>query len=123
MYEKLLTKQEERVMELFWQSSIPLTSKDILAKLCDESWTGSYVYSVLRSLKKKEMIDECGLVPHKTQSMRAFFARVSKEEFYVRLAYANHVDVFEFLKLAILVAIKENPEEKMLVLQTITKMT
>lgn len=121
MYEKLLTKQEERVMELFWKSSIPLTSKDILAKLCDESWTGSYVYSVLRSLEKKEMIAECGLVPHKTQSMRAFFARVSKEEFYVRLAYANHIDALEFVKLAILVAIQENPKEKMSILQAITK--
>ena len=33
MYKKLLTKQEERVMELFWASEFPLTSKDVLQRL------------------------------------------------------------------------------------------
>ena len=111
MYDKLLTKQEDKVMELFWNLRVTLTSRDILELLRSEDWTGSYVYSVLRSLEKKNMISVCGEIRSKTQTLKEYVACISKEEFYVRLALSNHVNVRKYIDLAIRTVAQENPRE------------
>lgn len=112
MYDKLLTKQEEKVMELFWATNLPLTSKDVLLRINSADWSGAYVYRVLQTLEKKGLIRMCGQVRCKTQYMREYVASLSKEEFYVRLAYTNHVNREEFVKQAVLLAILEKADEK-----------
>ena len=111
MVKKLLTKQEEKVMELFWKSEVPLTSRDVVLQLCDTDWSGSYVYSVLRALSEKGLITECGRVRGKSQYMREYCALFTEEEYFVRLAYENHVDAGRYIKLAVLDAVqKYSPE-------------
>lgn len=120
MYTKLLNKQEEKVMELFWRSRSALTSKDVLSQFSDTEWSAPYTYSVLRTLEKKGLICEYGRIRYKTQYMREYVAALSKEEFYIRLAYANHVNPVEFISQAILFSIHEMPRERESILQTIS---
>lgn len=117
---KLLNKQEEKVMELFWISRGALTSKDVLSQFSDTEWSAPYTYSVLRTLEKKGLICEYGRIRYKTQYMREYVATQSKEEFYIRLAYTNHVNTIEFINQAILLAIHELPQEQESILQTIS---
>lgn len=120
MHMKLLNKQEEKVMELFWRSRSALTSKDVLSQFSDTEWSAPYTYNVLRTLEKKGLICEHGRVRHKTQYMREYVATLSKEEFYIRLAYENHVNPVEFISQAILFSIHEMPQERESILQTIS---
>lgn len=120
MHMKLLNKQEEKVMELFWISRGALTSKDVLSQFSDTEWSAPYTYSVLRTLEKKGLICEYGRIRYKTQYMREYVATQSKEEFYIRLAYTNHVNTIEFINQAILFAIHELPQEQESILQTIS---
>ena len=112
MYKKLLTKQEERVMELYWAAEFPLTSKDVLQRLSGAEWTGSYVYSVLRALIEKGLITECGQIRGKAQYMREFRVCFTKEEYFVRLAYANRIDAESFIRFAAMEAVQESSPEK-----------
>ncbi len=91
-----------------------------LSQFSDTEWSAPYTYNVLRTLEKKGLICEYGRIRYKTQYMREYVATQSKEEFYIRLAYANHVNPVEYINQATLFAIHEMPQEQESILQTIS---
>ena len=94
-----LTDKEEELMDFFWNSSQPLSSKDILELVSDRSWKDSYTYALLVSLNKKGMLNEVGKKLYNTQYARLYCCSMSREEYYVRLAYSRGVDRKKFIRL------------------------
>ena len=80
-----LTKSEEDLMEIFWQSCEPLTSVQILELAKDRSWSGNYIHVMLRSLQKKGLIEVCGTLQYGNQYARQFKAAVTKTEYGAEL--------------------------------------
>ena len=62
-----LTEREEQVMNFMWEYGRPVTSNDILELCTDRTWKDSYLQIMLRSLKKKGAIKECGRILYNTQ--------------------------------------------------------
>lgn len=76
-----MTKSEEHLMELFWESETPLTSVQILEITKDESWNGNYVHVMLRALEKKGLIQVCGMQQYGNQYARVFEPALTKAEY------------------------------------------
>lgn len=82
---RLLTANEEKVMDVFWKEERPLTSIDIAEMNIKSTWSRNYIQNIIRSLLKKEMIKECDeKVQYHTQYARQFVASSTKEEYVAR---------------------------------------
>lgn len=81
-----LTPSEENVMNYFWSSNEPLSSREIL-DLSGQRWSMEQVSNILRSLERKKMIELCGKKIGKTrpdgkaQPVRLFKVLVAKGEY------------------------------------------
>lgn len=87
-----LTKSEEQLMEIFWNSEEPITSVEITNMKVKPTWSSGLVHNMLRALLKKSMIEECGTVQYGTQYARRFIPSVTKEEYAARLVLATGID-------------------------------
>ena len=67
MQKNILTQNEKKIMDLFWNSEVPLTSVDIVNLTKDLNWKHSYILSSLRSIQQKGLIEVCGSVRYATQ--------------------------------------------------------
>ena len=94
-----LTEKEEELMNVFWDSTTPLTSKEILASSKEHSWKESYLQILLRSLESKGMIKVVGQIKYSKQYARQLRSTMSREEYYVRLAYSRGVNPAKFIAL------------------------
>lgn len=108
--EKLLTKSELDLMELFWEQERPLTSVEVLEIKGERSWNGSYIHIMLRSIMKKGMIQVCGAIQYGTQYARQFIPVVTKEEYAARLALSTGISKDELGKV-VFAMVKESVDE------------
>ena len=67
-----LTDSEKQVMELLWKEQKPMTSMEIAEQSTEYGWKSSYVFILIKSLLKKNMIEECGIIQSNTQYARQF---------------------------------------------------
>lgn len=74
-----LTKGEESLMELFWNTDHPLTSMEI-SKKTDE-FNDSYIHRLLTALQKKEMLKVDGVIKSGKQYARTFIPTMTREEY------------------------------------------
>lgn len=82
---KLLTANEEKLMEVFWREDRPLTSIDIAEMNIKFTWSKNYIQNMIRSLLKKEMIKEGEeKVQYHTQYARQFVPAITKEEYVAK---------------------------------------
>ena len=56
---------------------------------------------MLRSIRKKEMIEVCGTVQYRTQYARSFCARCSREEYAAKMALSTGIDEKALAKTAV----------------------
>lgn len=80
-----LTKSEEELMKLFWNSKVPLTSVEILESTKEYSWNGNYLHVMLRKLLNKGMIRVCGTLQYGNQYARQFEPAIMPEEYGANL--------------------------------------
>lgn len=80
-----LTKSEEELMKLFWNSKVPLTSVEILESTKEYSWNGNYLHVMLRKLLNKGMIRVCGTLQYGNQYARQFESAIMPEEYGANL--------------------------------------
>ena len=79
----VLTPSEEDLMNIFWVENRPLTSVELTELSKDHGWNQEYILNMLRSIKKKGMVEVCGTVQYNKQYARSFCYCVS------RAAYAQ----------------------------------
>lgn len=106
-----LTEREEQVMNFMWEYGKPVTSNDILELCTNRTWKDSYLQIMLRSLKKKGAIKECGRILYNTQYARILTPTLTKEQYYLQLAYKRGVNRQDFIQLAVSIANDMAPEE------------
>lgn len=89
---RLLTANEEKVMEVFWREERPLTSIDIAEMKIKSTWSRNYIQNIIRTLLKKKMIKECDeKVQYHTQYARQFVTAMTKEEYVARQVLATGI--------------------------------
>ena len=123
MYRYKITAKEEDLMNIFWSRNNPLTSRDIIYIFADKGWNSTCIYTLLRSLLEKELIAECGLVQYNTQYARQFVSAITKEEFYIRLAFDNGVEPISFVNELALYFLRINPGNRREIIDIISRNT
>ena len=105
-----LTEREEQVMNFMWEYGRPVTSNDILELCTNRTWKDSYLMIMLRSLEQKGAIEVCGRILYNTQYARVLRPKLSKEQYYLQLAYKRGVNRRDFIQLAVSLANDMDPE-------------
>lgn len=82
---RVLTANEEKLMEIFWREERPLTSIDIAEMNIKSTWSRNYIQNMIRSLLKKGMIKEGDeKVQYHTQYARQFMPAITREEYVAK---------------------------------------
>ena len=79
----MLTKSEEQIVELLWNSEEPLTSSEIIKNSVGKTWKDSYVHLLINSLMEKGIIEVAGFKKATKNYARTFKPTVSREEYLV----------------------------------------
>lgn len=74
-----LTNAEKDVMERLWVRNEPLTAREIVATETCSSWKPTYIYILINSLLKKNMIIVAGMKPAGKNYARTFVPKISRE--------------------------------------------
>ena len=109
-----LTEREEQVMDFMWEYGKPVTSKEILEFCKDRTWKDSYLLTMLHSLEVKGAIKRCGRVLYGTQYARLLKPAITKEQYYIQLAYKRGVDRMDFVQLAVCHDLDPDSTDKMI---------
>lgn len=110
---KHLTKNEEIVMGIIWDSDKPLISMEILERCTNARWDHTYILHMLRALEKKGLVEVCGTVRSGKQYARQFIASVSKEEYVTDMVLKTGINGREMLWVASALISKADYDEKM----------
>ena len=76
-----LTKNELQVMELLWNSDIPLSSRDMIHMPTDHSWKSGSIFHILNRLLEKEVIIVVGMQPSGKVFARTYAANITRETY------------------------------------------
>ena len=83
-----LTEKELEVMDVLWESKIPMTVSDILEKTKGtRSWSSKSIYTLIGYLEKKGAIRVARSCPTNENYAKAYEATISCLEFMVKTAY------------------------------------
>ena len=88
----VLTPSEEDLMNIFWFENRPLTSVELTELSKDHGWNQEYILNMLRSIKKKGMVEVCGTVQYNKQYARSFCYCVSRAAYAAKLAASVGID-------------------------------
>ena len=88
----VLTPSEEDLMNIFWVENRPLTSVELTELSKDHGWNQEYILNMLRSIKKKGMVEVCGTVQYNKQYARSFCYCVSRAAYAAKLAASVGID-------------------------------
>lgn len=94
----ILTPNEEMVMNFFWDSEMPLSSRDILM-MNDKGWGVEQISNMLRALERKQMIEFCGKTNGKSrpdgkrQPVRQFRVIVTRDQYLAQLVGSKKPDM------------------------------
>lgn len=105
-----MTNREEELMNFLWDCQEPITSKEILERCSNHSWSESYLQVMLRSLLGKGMLEQVGMVRYGTQYARQFTPTMAKEDYFVALAAERDLDKARFACAAVAMALRDAPE-------------
>ena len=82
---KELTKSEEQMMDIFWDSKEALTSVDIVKMQVKATWTNGLVHNIIRSLVQNGYLKECGMEQFGRQYARKLMPALTREEYIAKL--------------------------------------
>ena len=88
----VLTPSEEDLMNIFWLENRPLTSVELTELSKEHGWNQEYILNMLRSIKKKGMVEVCGTVQYNKQYTRSFCYCVSRAAYAAKLAASVGID-------------------------------
>ena len=97
-----LTRSEMEIMDVMWESNIPLSRADLLARGEEKTWKDSSVHILLNGLLQKGAIKEAGLVKRNKTYGRIFVPTLTREEYFATTIFCHRhkpqiVGLFEAL--------------------------
>ena len=97
-----LTRSEMEIMDVMWESGVPLSRSDLLAHSEEKTWKDSSVHILLNGLLQKGAIQEAGLVKRSKTYGRVFTPTLTREEYFAKTIFSHRhkpqiVGLFEAL--------------------------
>ena len=84
-----LTRSEMEIMDVMWESGVPLSRADLLARSEEKTWKDSSVHILLNGLLQKGAIQEAGLVKRSKTYGRVFAPTMSREEYFAATIFSH----------------------------------
>ena len=97
-----LTRSEMEIMDVMWESGVPMSRADLLARSEEKTWKDSSVHILLNGLLQKGAIQEAGLVKRIKTYGRVFAPTMTREEYFATTIFCHRykpeiVGLFEAL--------------------------
>lgn len=98
----VLTRSEMEIMDVLWESGVPMSRSDLLAHSEEKTWKDSSVHILLNGLLQKGAIQESGLVKRSKTYGRVFLPTMTREEYFAETIFSHRhkpqiVGLFEAL--------------------------
>lgn len=93
-----LTRNEIKIMHIFWRADVPLSRRDIIELNGDKSWRVETIHNLLNSLITKQAIYEYGHIKCGRVWGRLYAARYGVVEYCLELL-APVKDVIDYMSL------------------------
>ena len=98
----VLTRSEMEIMDVLWESGVPMSRSDLLAHSEEKTWKDSSVHILLNGLLQKGAIQESGLVKRSKTYGRGFLPTMTREEYFAETIFSHRhkpqiVGMFEAL--------------------------
>jgi len=106
-----LSKKEEKVMKILWESNKPLSAKEIASEInCD--WADKSIQGIIRKLESKNAIEVADIVKVYKSNARLFKPTISSDEYAVMQfeRYYNSDKKIPFILSALVENKNENDE-------------
>ena len=84
-----LTKSEMQIMDVLWESEVPLSRSDLLERSQEKSWKDSSVHILLNGLLQKAAIREAGFVKRSKTYGRTFAPTLTREEYFATTIFSH----------------------------------
>ena len=97
-----LTRSEMEIMDVLWNSGVPMSRADLLTHDEEKTWKDSSVHILLNGLLQKGAIQEAGLVKRSKTYGRIFSPTMTREEYFATTIFCHRhkpqiVGLFEAL--------------------------
>lgn len=108
-----LTRSEMEIMDVMWESGIPMSRADLLSRSEEKTWKDSSVHILLNGLLQKGAIQEAGLVKRIKTYGRVFVPTMTREEYFANTIFSHrHKPQIQGLFAALLQREEVTPEDK-----------
>jgi len=84
-----LTRSEMEIMDVMWESGVPMSRADLLARSEEKTWKDSSVHILLNGLLQKGAIQEAGLVKRIKTYGRVFSPTMTREEYFANTIFSH----------------------------------
>ena len=84
-----LTRSEMEIMDVMWESGVPMSRADLLARSEEKTWKDSSVHILLNGLLQKGAIQEAGLVKRIKTYGRVFLPTMTREEYFANTIFSH----------------------------------
>ena len=84
-----LTRSEMEIMDVLWNSGVPMSRSDLLAHSAEKSWKDSSVHILLNGLLQKGAIREAGFVKRSKTYGRTFLPTLTREEYFATTIFCH----------------------------------
>lgn len=84
-----LTRSEMEIMDVMWESGVPMSRADLLAHSEEKTWKDSSVHILLNGLLQKGAIQEAGLVKRIKTYGRVFLPTMTREEYFANTIFCH----------------------------------
>ena len=84
-----LTRSEMEIMDVLWESGVPMSRADLLARSEEKTWKDSSVHILLNGLLQKGAIQEAGLGKRIKTYGRVFAPTLTREEYFATTIFSH----------------------------------
>jgi len=79
-----LTDKQLEIMDVFWESNVPMTIADIIEASCNKSWSNNSIYKLIEQLLIKGVVIVAHASAGSANYAKAYTAAISLDEFMVK---------------------------------------
>ena len=84
-----LTRSEMEIMDVLWESEVPMSRSDLLEHSEEKTWQDSSVHILLNGLLQKGAIREAGLIKRSKTYGRVFAPTLTREEYFANTIFSH----------------------------------
>ena len=86
----VLTRSEMEIMDVLWNTGVPLSRSDLLERGDQKTWKDSSVHILLNGLLRKGAIKEAGFVKRSKTFGRTFAPTMTREEYFATTIFSHN---------------------------------